>query len=172
MLVVTWSQLLLKILGTRGYSDLGDHCGESNRGADEDTHSLVFNRSWARVRVVLRRCSSQTASPIILSLSRAMFVSGPSSIRSNRIEISALRGLKDPRSRATRRRTYSANDAKLSGLSSGLTLHLRIEGDLRSCIHLNHHAITSMMAQVCYLSPRQFEVSVLLIFWAVAASFA
>src|SRR6185503_14007417 len=75
---------------------------EPNRCVDKDGHFLR-----RRLRPVSCRYSCHTASPTILSLSRAMLVGGPSSMRSKKIEMSALGlGFGLPRSLAITRRTY------------------------------------------------------------------
>src|SRR4029078_12538637 len=122
MVGVTWSQLLLKIFGTRGYSDLGGHCGEPNRGADEDTHSLVFQphvgtctRSFVAMLVPTR-----IADHLILVSRDVRLRSFIDQIEQNgNICFARSQGSKIPRHKAAK--IFSKRDAKLSGLSSGLT---------------------------------------------------
>src|SRR5947209_18987024 len=83
---------------------------EPDGGVDEDAQRRPgFTRTVVFFFVRLRECSSQTASVIILSLSRAMVVVGPSSTRSKTTEMLAF-GFGSPRSCRSRRRTYSANE--------------------------------------------------------------
>src|ERR1700722_1451455 len=124
--------------------------GKPDRGVDEDAHRRIFFTRLRTLRLprVERRCSCQTASATIRSLSRAILVRGPPVTRLNTEDTSLLR-LTSPKSWLSKRRTYSANDMTSSAgracarrwVSGSIVICVRAFMMAPSCHHKGSEAI-------------------------------